>query len=112
MEVVSSLAGLRSLSHNRLARDWRPRFIDSLWIPCESDPCKLPAFLRLEEIAVGPANMTARSGAGTATQNVLVAHELAIVFTKRAWRGPIAGTRSVAAARPFPTIAKHWVMAS
>src|SRR5947207_6126415 len=67
---------------NRLARDWRPRFIDSLWIACESDPCKLPAFLRLEEIAVSPANMTARSGAGTATQNILVAHELAIVDRK------------------------------
>ena len=72
------------------ARVWRSRPTDSLWIACESDPGELPAFFRLKEIAIGAANVSARCGAGTAAQDVLVAHEFAVVFAQRAGRGAIA----------------------
>src|SRR5439155_18197502 len=68
-KVVWPLAGLRSLCNYRSARACRSRPTDSLWIACESDACKLPAFLWLEEIAISAANMTARCCTGTATQD-------------------------------------------
>src|SRR4029453_7371982 len=101
------LVGLQSLWHYRSAPARRSRLIDSLWISCEFDPVKLQTFSRLEEIGVSGANMTPRGGAGTATQNVLVAHELAVVFAERARRGAITGVRRVGAPRPFPNVAKH-----
>src|ERR1044072_23156 len=82
-----------------------------MWIACQPDPCKLPAFLRLEEIAIGSPNMAARRCAGTAAQNVLVAHKLAVVFAERARRGPLTWIRRGRAARPFPNVAKHLVKA-
>ena len=101
---------VRVSCHYGIDRSARPAvapYQDSLRIACESDPCELPAFFRLEEIAVGAANVSARRGAGTAAQNVLVAHEFAIVFAERAGRGAITGIRGVGAARPFPNVAKH-----
>ena len=74
-------------------------------------PGELPAFFRLKEIAVGSANVRARRGAGTAAQDVLVAHEFAVVFAERAGAGAIAGVGRVGAARPFPNVAEHLVKA-
>ena len=66
---------------------------DLFWIACESDSAELPAFFRLKEISIRSANVSTRRGAGTAAQDVLIAHELAIVFAKRARLGPITGIR-------------------
>src|SRR4029077_20805441 len=74
---------------------------------CESDPGELPPFFRLKKIAIGAADMGAGSGAGTAAQHVLVAHEFAVVFAERSGRGAIARIRRVGTARPFPDVAKH-----
>src|SRR5438105_6870225 len=71
------------------------QFEDSLWIAGESDSGELPAFLRLKEIAVGAPDVRARRGAGAAAQNVLVAHEFAIVFAERARLGAITRIRRV-----------------
>src|SRR5262245_50275775 len=51
--------------------------------------------------------MTPRRGAGTAAQDVLVAHEFPVVLAKRAGSGVVAGVRRVGAARPFPNVAEH-----
>ncbi len=50
----------------------------------ETDAGELPAFFRLKKIAIGRADVIARSGAGTAAQHHLVAHELAVVLAERA----------------------------
>jgi len=109
--VVRPLVGAQSLWHYRSARARRSRLTDSLWIACESDPCKLPAFFRLEEIAISSANMTARGGAGAAAQNVLVAHELAVVFAQCARRRPITWIRRVGRCASIPKHRQHLVKA-
>jgi hypothetical protein len=81
----------------------------SVWIACEPDSGELPALFRLEEITVGAANVSAGRGAGATTQNVLVAHELAVVFAERTGRSAIAGGGGIGAARPFPNVAEHLV---
>src|SRR6266404_10011210 len=53
--------------------------------------------------------MTAGSGAGTAPQDVLIAHELAVVFAECARRSAITGVGRISAAGPFPHVAKHLV---
>src|SRR5215472_12985774 len=83
------------------------RPISSFWVACESDPGKLPAFFRLEEITIGGANMRARGGAGTTAQDVLIAHEFAVVLAERARNGAVAGVRRVGAARPFPNVTEY-----
>src|ERR1051325_12049810 len=103
----------RSLWHYRLVR--APRGCcptDSLWIACESDAGELPAFFRLKEIAIGAANVSAGRRAGTAPQDILVAHEFAVVFAERTRCCAIAGIRRVGAARPFPYIAEYLVKLS
>src|SRR5262249_59001057 len=44
-------------------------------------PHELPARIGREEVTVRASNVIARRGARPATQDVLVAHELAVVFT-------------------------------
>src|SRR5262245_31772657 len=51
--------------------------------------------------------MTSRGGAGTAAQDVLVAHEFPVVLAKRAGSSTVAGVGRVGAARPFPNVAEH-----
>src|SRR5262249_18834624 len=101
------LAGGQSLWHYRSAGACRSRLTDSLWIACESDSGELPAFFRLKEIAICAADVSARGGAGTATQNVLVAHEFPVVLAEGARRSAIARVRGVGAARPFPYVAEN-----
>src|SRR4029434_141099 len=103
--AVNELAVIMALSFG--ARSVVACPTDSLWIARESDPCKLPAFFWLEEIAISTANVTARGGAGTATQNVLVAHELSVVFAEGAGHSAIAGVGRVGAPSPFPNVAEH-----
>src|SRR4029077_1279480 len=89
----------------RRVRRLRPT--NSCWIACESDSGELPAFFRLKEIAIGAADVSARRRAGTAAQNILVAHKFAVVLAKRAGSSAVAGIRRVPAARPFPNVSEH-----
>ncbi len=82
---------------------------DLLCVACESDSGELPAFFRLKEIAIGVADMNARCRAGTTAQDVLVAHEFAVVLAKCAGSSAVAGVGRVGAARPFPNVAEHLV---
>src|SRR5262249_1955031 len=75
----------------------------------ESESGELPAFFRLKEIAIGAADVTAGGGAGTAAQDVLVAHEFSVVLAERAGRCSVARVRRICAARPFPNVAEHLV---
>ena len=47
------------------------------------------------------------SGAGSASQNELIGHELAIVFLDGAIIWPKAGMRQIRTVRPLPDIAEH-----
>ena len=76
-------------------------------VACESDSGELPAFFRLKEIAIGAADMSAGCRTGTAAQDVLIAHEFAVVLAKRAGSSAVAGIGRVGAARPFPNVAEH-----
>ena len=76
-------------------------------VACESDSRELPAFFRLKEIAIGAADMNAGCRAGPTAQDVLVAHEFAVVLAKRAGTGAVAGVRRVGAACPFSDVAEH-----
>src|SRR5579864_518361 len=69
-------------------------------------PGKLPACFRREKIAVSGANVRARRGARSATQDHLSAHEFAVVFTQRAGRWLITGIRKIRACRPLPDVAE------
>src|SRR6184192_2674070 len=51
--------------------------------------------------------MSTGSGAGPAAQDILVAHELAVVFTKCARRRTITRVGGIRAPRPFPNVTKH-----
>ena len=53
--------------------------------------------------------MSAGRGAGTTAQNVLIAHEFAVVLAQCAGSSAVAGIRRVSATRPFPNIPKHLV---
>src|SRR5579871_1901267 len=63
----------------------------------QADAAELPARIRREEVAIGPARMAARSSARCAPQDHLVAHELTVVFTERPGRRPIARIGDVGA---------------
>src|SRR5947207_6655083 len=56
--------------------------------------------------------MSARCSAGTTPQDVLVAHELSVVFAERTRSGAITGIRRIGAAGPFPNVAKHLLKVS
>src|SRR5881392_2805301 len=73
----------------------------------QTNPSELPAFLRLKEVAVGFADVRARSRAGAAAQHVLIAHALAIVFAQRAMLRAVTGVGRIRTARPFPDIPEH-----
>jgi hypothetical protein len=55
--AVNEWAVTMALSFGACSADARPT--DLVWIARESNPCELPAFLRLEEIAISASNMTA-----------------------------------------------------
>src|SRR5215467_12786192 len=68
----------------------------------QSEATELPARRRIEEIAVGCTRMTGGRRLRASPQNYLVDHKLAIVFTERARRDPVARIRQIGAARPLP----------
>src|SRR2546422_5342950 len=74
--------------------------------PSEAQPRKLPACLRRKEIPVGRAHVGCRRDARSAAQDVLAAHELAVIFTDRAGHRPVARVRPVVAASPLPDVAE------
>src|SRR5258705_7161413 len=77
----------------------------------EADAGDLPACSRREEIAIrGPAVAAGRQ-TGTATQYILVHHELAVVFADRALGPEVAGVGRVARLRPLPSLAEHLLQA-
>ena len=53
--------------------------------------------------------MTAGCGTGTTSQNVLVAHEFAVVLAKCARFSSVSGVGRVGTACPFPNVAEHLV---
>src|SRR6267142_2526732 len=72
----------------------------------EADAGDLPACSRREEIAIrGPAVAAGRQ-TGTATQYILVHHELAVVFADRALGPEVTGVGRVARLRPLPCLAE------
>src|SRR5438552_16126621 len=52
--------------------------------------------------------MSTGSGAGTAAQDILIAHELAVVFTKCAGHSTITRVGGMRAPRPVPNVTKHF----
>src|SRR5439155_23373910 len=90
----------------------RSRPTELLRIARQPNAGELPAFLRLEKVAIGAANMRARRSAGATPHDVLVAHELSVVFAERPGSGAITGIRRIGAAGPFPNIAKHLMKVS
>src|SRR6185503_6840430 len=67
---------------------------------------ELPASAWREEVAVGGAAMTARCGAACAFQNILAAHELAVVLADGSFGLGKTGVGSEGALRPFPDVAE------
>src|SRR5450432_2674482 len=93
-------------AHRAWARCARAAGGCSSAITRQPDSRELPSGRRGEEIAIAGAKMRCRGDAGTAAQDVLVAHEFAVVFPDRAAGGPIAGIGVVAAASPLPDVAE------
>src|SRR5207248_10918779 len=83
------------------------RRVSSCRYACQPNPCELDAFFGLEKIPVSGADMRLRTCAGTAAQDVLVAHEFAVVFPEGTGRGAVTRIGRVGAARPFPDVAKQ-----
>src|ERR1051326_6604720 len=69
----------------------RGRAGDSLWIAGESDPCELSALVRLKKVLIGLGNVTAGRGTRSTAQDILIAHEFAIVFAQCTRLGAITG---------------------
>src|SRR3954466_2192600 len=73
----------------------------------EPQPAKLPALVRVEEIAVARPHMAARGRAAAAAQHLLIDHELAVILADNAFLRREAGIRLVGASGPFPDVAEH-----
>ena len=70
----------------------------------QSNSAELPTRLRGKEIAVGPTHVADGRCARPAAQDVLIAHELSVVFTKRAARCFISRIRRIRTRCPFPDV--------
>src|SRR6058998_1672589 len=78
-------------------------------IPGQADAGELPAGIRWKKISIGAARVGTRRRAGSAPQDILVAHELPIVFAQCACRCFIAWIRCVRTPGPLPHIAEKLV---
>src|SRR5579872_4730138 len=85
----------------RAVRTTRVMFF-SVFVFCEAQAGELPARGWIEEITIARTAVTGGSRQRRAAQNKLIDHELAVVFAKRARRGPVSGVRSIRTARPLP----------
>ena len=65
----------------------------------------MPARIRGKEVAVGAAGMRARRDAGSAAQDHLVAHELAVVLTQGSGERRVAWIANIGTRRPLPHVA-------
>src|SRR5579875_1933865 len=74
-------------------------------LPGQADARELPARLRRKEIAIAGADMGSRRHAGTAAQNHLSAHELAVVLAQRSCERAETRIAEIGACRPLPAIA-------
>src|SRR5215471_3370732 len=68
----------------------------------EPQPAKLPARVRIKEIAIACARMPGRGGVRAAAQYHLADHELAVVLPERALRCAVARIGQIGAAGPLP----------
>src|SRR5204863_3968964 len=66
-----------------------------------------PACRGRKEVAVGRPDMAGRGHRGTAAQDHLVAHELAVVLADRSGCRTKAGIGNVGTRRPLPYVAEH-----
>src|SRR5262245_42765494 len=73
-------------------------------IACEAQARELPTRIRWKEVPVGCANVARWCRARSAAQDVLSAHELAVVLADRAAGKPKARVRTVVASRPLPDV--------
>lgn len=73
-------------------------------IPRQTKTGKLPARLGRIEIAVARPDVATRRDARATTQDVLAAHELAVVLANCPFSGSETGVRSIVVPRPFPDI--------
>src|SRR5512135_2451911 len=71
----------------------------------QPEPHELPALMRIEEVAIGLADVPFRRGAGAAAKHELIAHELAVIFADGAGRCLESGIGEIGAPGPFPHIA-------
>src|SRR5437763_1517443 len=78
-------------------------------VPGQAHAGELPACLRWKEISIRRAGMAARRHARSATQDELIAHELAVVFAQGPGQWCIARIGDVGAGCPLPDIAEHLV---
>src|ERR1700722_20193228 len=76
-------------------------------ILCQPDSHELPSGVGWEKVSVGAADMRLRSGARYPAENVLVAHEFAVVLSQGPRCRGIPRIGRVAAPCPLPNITKH-----
>src|SRR6266567_5418507 len=74
---------------------------------CKSDTHELPLGIGRKEVAVGGPHMSKGGSAGAAAQDVLVAHELSIVFSDRPRPRLEVRIGRIGALGPFPHVAIH-----
>src|SRR5690606_23075637 len=68
---------------------------------------ELPGGLGRKEVAVGRPDVGFRSGAGAASKDKLVAHELAVILTERTRSGLVAGIWCVRTTGPLPQVTEE-----
>ncbi len=92
-----------------------PRFRAEWWCSCEvlgeSEAAEHPAGSGGEEVAVGGAGVAGGGDGGAAAQDLLVDHELAVVFADGAGRGSEAGVRARRGWRSIPRRRRTAVLA-
>src|SRR3954470_5886448 len=71
----------------------------------EAYPGERPAVVRIEEVPIARPHVRPRRRAAAASQDILVRHELAVVFAERAFQRPVPGVGRVPRRRPFPDVA-------
>src|SRR5208337_3473054 len=88
----------------KLRRSWTLSWMQPRGLRRQTDAGKLPSSFGGKEIAVAGADVRRRRATGTAAQDHLPAHKLAIIFTQRAVEGLESRIAEVGAASPHPTI--------
>src|SRR5579863_846108 len=74
---------------------------------CKPDAGKLPTRFGRKEVAIRSPDVGRGRDAGTAAQDKLAAHELAVIFAQRAGQRTESRIAEIGAGGPFPAIAKE-----